>query len=476
MPRRSSLPRLALCLLLGISVAAFPPPEGLSQDGWHVFAVFTGVVLGFLIQPMDMGPVVLLGTVTLVVTKTIKLDAMVSSGLGDSTVWLVVAAFLIADAVEQTGLGRRLALLLLRWLGRSLTGLAYAISMTELLLAPLIPSNTARGGGILAPIVHGLAQSLGSFPRSTAGLGGAYLIQVGAHANLVTSSMFLTAMAGNVMVRSAGIKELGVDFDYWTWLQGSFLPGLISLLLVPLALRLLERPRAIDMTAVREKVGEDLRALGPWKGEEKRLALILAVLLFFWSLGKPLEALLGLELSATTVALGGVLLVVLLNVRTWRDLAGCWHAWDALMWLGGFVGLAEALKSTGFTAWFAKEVGAQIGGLGGVGSAVALALVYFVSMYLFSQLTAHAAALAGAFLAVSFSRSSPPYLSVAMIAYFTCLCGTLTSWSTGPVIIYFQLDYVSTGRWMRNGLFMAFSHLILWLSIGMAWWKVLGWW
>src|SRR5262245_45626587 len=118
MRRRSSLPRLALCLLAGIAVGSFPPPEGLSQDGWRVFAVFTGVVLGFLIQPMDMGPVVLLGTVTLIITKTIPLDTMVSSGLGDKNVWLVVAAFLIADAVEQTGLGRRLALLLLRWLGR----------------------------------------------------------------------------------------------------------------------------------------------------------------------------------------------------------------------------------------------------------------------------------------------------------------------------------------------------------------------
>jgi len=453
-----------------------PPPESLPVEAWHVFAVFVGVVLGFLLRPLEMAPIVLLGLLTLFLThgwkdsptESLKLKSMVASGFGDRTVWLVVFAFLIADAVEATGLGRRLALLLLAKLGRSLIGLAYAVSLTDLFLAPFLPSNTARGGGIVSPIVQSLARSIGSDPVKSPRRGGAYLVQVGAHANLVTSAMFLTAMAGNAQIPVVAETFLGRTFDFRTWATGAVVPGLVALALVPWVVHWLERPEKVDVSSARRDVRKKLSEMGATSAREWRLAGLLLTLLATWTLQG--------QYGTTTIALAGVLSLVLLGIRSWQDLTHCSRAWDALLWLGGFVALAKSLKTTGFTTWFAEAMRVQFDGADPIVAALLLAIVYYLSMYLFSQLTAHIVALAGTFFAIAMHLGAPPQLILALIAYFSCLCGTTTPWSTGPLIIYFGQGYVSVGRWMRNGLAMTVFQMSLWLTVGMAWWKFLGWW
>jgi DASS family divalent anion:Na+ symporter len=465
--------RLLACLLLAAAVWWAPLPGGLKPEAWHVFAVFVGVVAGFLLRPLDMAPTVLIGVAALILSGAIDLETAIASGFGDHVVWLVVLAFILADAVEATGLGRRIALYLLHLLGQSLTGLAYAVAATELVLAPFIPSNTARGGGVIAPIVVGIARTLGSTPAGESNetgprRGGAYLVQVGAHSNLVTSAMLLTAMAGNVNLPIFARAELGVELTFWVWLKGSIVPGLAALSLVPLAVRFLEPPLAVDVGAARQGIRAAITELGPAKREEVLLAVLLAGLFVAWS-----TSLFG---SATTVALLGVILLVLLGIRDGKEVTGCARAWDTLLWMGGFVALAKALSATGFTDWFAGGVQARLAGFDPVPATIVLALVYFASMYLFSQLTAHIMALAGVFYAAAAAAGAPPMLAAALIAYFSCLCGATTPWSSGPLIVYFGQGYVPIGRWMRNGLAMSCFQIALWLGVGLPWWRFLGWW
>lgn len=146
-----------------------------------------------------MGVMVLGGLVTLTVTQTMTFENALS-GYGNKTVWLVVAAFLIAGAVRRTGLGRRMAFMLVSLIGKSMLGFGYSLCGSELILGPVVPSNTARGGGILAPVMRSLAEALGSYPHKDPKRAGDYLTMVGAHANLITAAMFLTGMAANPLV------------------------------------------------------------------------------------------------------------------------------------------------------------------------------------------------------------------------------------------------------------------------------------
>lgn len=48
--------------------------------------------------------------------------------------------------------------------GKSTLGLAYGLSIAEAVLAPAMPSTTARAGGIFMPIINSLALASGSEP------------------------------------------------------------------------------------------------------------------------------------------------------------------------------------------------------------------------------------------------------------------------------------------------------------------------
>ncbi len=398
------------------------------------------------------------------------------AGFADTTAWLVVAAFLISGAMVHSGLGRRLALMMVAWLGRTTLGLGYAIAAAELLLAPFIPSNTARGGGLMMPIVNSICGVLESDPHREPRRAGEYLVLCGAHVNLITAAMFLTGMAANPLVAKAARDFLDVDFGWGMWLKGSIVPGLISLSILPLLLYLLARPQLTNASEAQQTIRCELRDLGPWTSQQVMMATVLCAMLFLWATGSLQMRYLDFKLPTALVALCGVVLLVIVGVLPYAKVTGNAAAWDTLLWLGGLLAMADALKTTRFVDWFASQVQVSIGSTTGLAAAIVLAVVYFYSMYAFSMLTGHILAFAGVFFTVASTVGAPPLVMVALIAYFSNLCGCTTNYSTGPVVIYYGLGYVPIGRWFRIGFVVSLVHLLVWLGGGLAWWRFLGWW
>ena len=469
-------PKLGACVIAGIILWWMPPPEGLGLVGWHVFAVFFATILSFILRPVPMGPAVLLALVVLAATNTLGETGKESfsaamSGYGNTTVWVVVAAFLIAGAMIRTGLGRRIALGCVVKFGKTTLGLGYAIAVAEFILGPAIPSNTARGGGVMAPIVNSLARTLGSSPEVQPKRAGEYLMLNGAHINLITAAMFLTGMAANGLVAEAA-AGLGneIEFGWMTWLKGSVVPGLASLLLLPWFLFKLLKPELQDAKAAQNKAKEQLTEMGAWTRGEKIMLGVFALLLVLWASGKVHG------MHTGVVAIVGVLVLLMTGTEKWKDITGNKEAWDAMIWLGGMVCMAGLLKEHGFIAWFSNTMEGKVSGMGALATALALALVYFYSMYSFSMLTGHITAMVAAFLALAIAAGAPPMLMVALLAYFSNLCGCLTNYSTGPVVIYSGFGYVPVARWFKIGFIVSLFHLVVWLGVGLPYWKLLGWW
>ena len=469
-------PKLGACVIAGIILWWMPPPEGLGLVGWHVFAVFFATILSFILRPVPMGPAVLLALVVLAATNTLgetgkESFAAAMSGYGNMTVWLVVAAFLIAGAMIRTGLGRRIALGCVVKFGKTTLGLGYATAVAEFILGPAIPSNTARGGGIMAPIVNSLARTLGSSPEDQPKRAGEYLMLNGAHINLITAAMFLTGMAANGLCAEAAVGlGKGIEFGWMTWLKGSIVPGLASLLLLPWFLFKLLKPELQDAKAAQNKAKEQLSEMGAWTRGEKIMLGVFVLLLVLWASGKVHG------MHTGVVALVGVLVLLLTGTEKWEDITGNKEAWDAMIWLGGMVCMAGLLKEHGFIAWFANTMEGKVSGMGALATALTLALVYFYSMYSFSMLTGHITAMVAAFLALAIAAGAPPMLMVALLAYFSNLCGCLTNYSTGPVVIYSGFGYVPVARWFKIGFIVSLFHLVVWLGVGLPYWKLLGWW
>src|SRR5262245_10002156 len=156
-------------IVVVIVIALMPAPAGLPQHAWYYFAIFAGAIVGLMFEPLPGGAIGLIG-VTLVARLSEyvlfspeqlakpgfnPLNASLSwalSGFSNSTVWLIFGAFMFALGYEKTGLGQRIALMLVKAMGRKTLTLGYAVVIADTILAPFTPSSTARSGGTIVPV------------------------------------------------------------------------------------------------------------------------------------------------------------------------------------------------------------------------------------------------------------------------------------------------------------------------------------
>src|SRR3970282_1757469 len=225
--------RWAAVLATALIILAFGAPEGITTESWRLFAIFAATIVGSIVRPLPAGPIVFLGVCAIAVTGTMT-PADSLRGYADPIVWLVLCAFFIARGVLKTGLGRRIAFVFLRALGKRSFALFYALVSTDTVLATIIPSNSARAGGILFPVVRSLAEAYDSTPGPTARRLGGFRMVTSYQCALVACAMFLTGQASNVLIAKFALDAAGYEISYAKWMLGGIVPGLVALLVVPL--------------------------------------------------------------------------------------------------------------------------------------------------------------------------------------------------------------------------------------------------
>src|SRR5262249_22885412 len=228
--------KLLAPLVIWFVIYLVPVPVGLNANQWHYFALFAAVIAALILESMPVGAVGLIGLTIAGVVGYVDGDPGKSvgwmlSGFSDGTVWLIVGAFVFSIGYRKSGLGRRLALLLVRGLGRNTLGLGYAVALADFVLAPATPSNTARSGGILFPIISHIPNITNSGPGPTARRIGTYVMWTAFATPAVTSSLFFTALAPNGAALSIANKTVGVDVNWLQWFVGFAPLGILLMLL-----------------------------------------------------------------------------------------------------------------------------------------------------------------------------------------------------------------------------------------------------
>jgi L-tartrate/succinate antiporter len=383
------------------------------------------------------------------------------SGFANPTVWLVFTAFMLGLGYEKTGLGRRIALLLVRALGRSTLRLGYAVTLADAILAPFTPSNTARSAGTVYPVVRNLPPLYGSMPNEPSARDvGSYIMWTTFAAGCITSSLFLTALAPNLLAVELIRKIANVDITWAQWFFAAAPFGLPLLLLLPVLTYVLYPPRIRHGAEVPAWAAGELERMGPLSRRE----IILAVLVFFailmWIFG-------GHYVEATTAALIVLACMLLTRVITWDDMAANKAAWTTLSLLALLVTLAGGLSRTGFVKWFADYVATHMGGLSPTLSLLALVTVYFFSHYMFASITAHTTAMLPVMLAVGMAVPGLPVSTLATaLAVTHGIMGVITPYATGPAPVYYESGYLPTGDFWRLGTIFGLLFLGALLAVG----------
>lgn len=458
-----------LLVAVGAIIWFMPVPAGLKAPAWQLFAIFLTTILGFILQPLPIGAIAL---ISLGITGLCKIvsPADILSGFGNTTIWLIVSAFLFAKGFVKTGLGCRIAYKIMAAIGDSSIKLAYAMVISDLIIAPATPSNTARGGGIIYPIVRSLSSAFGSEPGESARKIGSYLLKTTFQGNCITSAMFLTAVAPNSLVAALAMQTSKVQLSWGTWAMAGIVPGLIALTLVPYIIYKLYPPEITKTPEVKGIAGQELKKMGSMSYGEKVVAGTFVIALILWSTSAYTK------IDATIAGLVCVGIMLIGKAIDWQDVLEEKGAWDTLVWMGALISLAGALAKLGLIAWLAKIVGASLVGYSWMTVFAILLLVYMYSHYAFASLSAHVTAMYAAFLAVAVAAGTPPFLAAMGLGVISALYGSLTHYATGPAPIFFGSGYVSQGTWWKIGFIMSVINLIIFIGIGSMWWKFLRLW
>ncbi len=460
--------RWAVVLVPGVLLYFFPVP-GLNAQQARVFGIFVATIIALVAQPVRMGVSVVVAMTLLALTRTLP-PARVLSGFSNVTVWMVFTAFLFSKAVTATGFGTRIGYLFIKEFARTPLRLGYSIAAADLVLAPFIPSDTARGGGVVFPITRSVAAAFGSEPGPTSRRIGAFLVLVSFHTTYTASAMFLTGMAANPLIAEFALKIGHVELTWLRWLSGSIVPGMLTLLLVPLLLMRMAPPSITDTEPARRLARSELLRIGPLKREEKWLVAIMIGVMIGW-VTSPWHG-----IPNTFVALSGLSAILLFRVISWDDLLGESRAWDALIWFGPLVMMSEVMNENGTIKALSERLfGALIGWPWPIALVVLVAAYCYVH-YGFASMTAHVTALYPGFLAAALAIGVPPVAAALPLAYFSNLNAAMTHYGTGSAPVYFGAGYVKQGEWWRVGFVISLMNLVIWLGVGSLWWRVVGIW
>jgi len=461
--------RWLVVVAVALAVMAFPPPAGVTAKGWQLLAIFLATIVGSILRPLPAGAVVLLGVCAIAVTGTMTpVDSL--RGYSDPLVWLVLCAFFISRGVMKTGLGERIAFLFIRAIGRRSLGLVYALVGTDTLLATILPSNSARAGGVVFPIARSLVRAYDSEPGPTARRLGAFMMVAIYQCDVIACAMFLTGQASNVLIARFAREVSGVELTYTRWMVAGIVPGLIALLIVPLVLYRIFPPEVTHTPHATEMARKELARMGPVTRDEGLMLFVFIAVAGLWMTTS------WHGINYAVVALLGVCLLLVTRVLAWEDVSGDRPAWDVFIWYGGLVRMAEALGETGITRKFAEFAGSQTTGWSWAAALVVLVIVYFYAHYAFASITAHATAMFTPFLVVVLAAGAPPMLAVLALAFASNLDASLTHYGTTTAPIYFGARYVSQRDWWRLGFIVSLVTLAVFGVVGPLWWRLLGLW
>ncbi|RYF01105.1 MAG: DASS family sodium-coupled anion symporter [Comamonadaceae bacterium] len=477
---------ISTAVLIGLWL--IPTPEGLTPKAWGLVAIFLTTIVAIILKVMPIGVmslmaimVVSLSQVTSNSSRGAIADAL--SSFSSPLIWLIVVSVLISRGLKKTGLGNRIGFYFISLLGRRTLGIGYGLTLCELLLAPFTPSNTARGGGIVHPIMKSIANAFGSDPEhKTEGRVGTYLALVNYHANPITSAMFITATAPNPLVVDYIARATNQSFhlSWGTWALCMLLPGLLCLAVMPLVIYVLSPPEVTATPNAVDFARSELKTMGSLKPKERIMLGTFVMLLVLWA---DIPAMLlgpAFRLDATVVAFLGLFTLLITGTIDWDDVLSEKSAWDTLIWFGALVMMANELNKLGVISWFSGGLrnAIEASGIGWFAAAAVLVVVFLFSHYFFASTTAHISAMLLAFLSVGVHLVPPEYVVpfVLMMAAASCIMMTLTHYATGTSPIIFGSGYVTMGRWWSVGFVMAVIELAIFATVGLAWWKVLGFW
>jgi len=453
--------RRAVPFALGIGIWIAPVPAGLTAPAWRLFAVFLAAIVAVLDGAYPLLTSTMLAIAAAVLTGTIS-PAKAFAGFANPSVLLVVIAFLVAQAVVKSGLGRRISLFMVGRFGRSSLGLAYSIVLTDAVIAPAFPSNTARGG-VLFPVVLSVAEGAGSRPQDPEGrrLGG-YLMFCAMASLAVSSALWMTATSANPIGIQV-VRDFGIEIGFGKWLVVACVPSLTAILALPWLIARLFPPGVGKTPDAPVAARRELAGLGPLSREEWITAGAFVLMVSGWIFADVLK------LNVTSIAFAGLGFLLMTHVLTLDDIATMGDTLATFLWLAVLFALSGQLNELGFMGYVGQILATHMAGLSWPLLYVGLVVLYVAIHYMFVSQSSQVLALLGVFLDVGIRGGVPAPLMAFALLFASSYFSVITPQGGSQNVIFVGSGYLTQRELYRMGLLTTLFFLAVFLVIGTVW-------
>lgn len=475
---------IVAAVLALIAILLLPTPAGLPIAGHRMLAILAFAVIIWMTEAIDyaVSAIViaaliafLVGLAPSVANPKILLGtsgamSLAFSGFATTGLVLVAAALFLAAAMTQTGLDKRIALTILSRVGTSTKSVVIGTIVVGFVIAFMVPSTTARVA-CLVPITLGIIAAFGADRRS-------------AFASMLMITTVQTASIWNVGIKTAAAQNMiAIGFiekafnQTITWLEwfvaAAPFAALMSIALYFVMTRMMP-PELEHAPGGVEGVRKSLAALGPMKGNEKKLLAISLTLIAFWATEGILHS---FDTSTTTTAAVALLFMPGVGILNWKD-AQARVPWGTILLFGIGISLGTALLQTKGATWLADIVVAEFG-LKNATSMFILGImtVFLVVIHLgFASATALASAMIPIVIAVLNSVATPGInvIGMTMLLQFVVSFGFILVVNAPQNMVAYGTDTFAARDFVRTGLVLTVIAIALVMALGATYWHWLG--
>lgn len=479
---RMGLPVGFLVLILLLLV---PTPPDLSTAGHRMLAILVFSVIIWMTEavayPVSSGIIMslmafLLGTAPNMVnpSKTLGTSGALKMALGgfsSTALALVGAALLIAAAMMKTGLDKRIALVVLSKIGAKTHHVLAGVICVGFVLSFFVPSTTARVS-CMVPIVMGIIAVFG-VPRKSK-FAAIMLIAV-AQADSIWNVGIKTAAAQNMVALGFIEKQLGTTISWLDWFIAAAPFAVIMSVLLYFVLLKLMPPEMEEIPGGREKIAQELAALGPMKTDEKKLLFISVVLLFFWATEKIVHP---FDTSSTTIVAVTLMMMPGIGIMTWKEVQERIN-WGTLLLFGVGISLGSAILSTKAGEWIAHVIVQNFGLYDATATfIIAILALFLILIHLgFASATALSSAMIPICISVLQGASENMTLNVVgmvMILQYTICFGFILPVNAPQNMIAYSTDTFEVKDFIKTGIPLTVLAYLTILLLTNTYWKWLG--
>ena len=448
--------RLLIVTVLGfLAWMTFSPLPGLSEKGLHMIILFIVSMAGIMLEITRPVAFLLLTMLIATLTKTIGIKQCFS-GFCSIVPWLLFLVLSLARVITKTTLGIRLAYIFMKYFGKGILGLSYSIILTEFFIAPVLPSNTARGASVGLPLVTSISSYIASHKKGISEKRiGSYLSILYAYSNSICSALFITAMISNALILE-GMASIDLSISWIFWFKFMILPCSILLFILPFVVKLILNPKITDLGDIRSQAMKNYNELGPLSEQEKFILIVFGIMLIMWILADVI----GVPVMVTTLL--GVCLFMFTGILDIKEMMSCYSTFNAVLLLGILISYVNCLSDLGAINWFTSVISNSISGFSTNISFLLLAIIYFFAHYFFTGEGARITALYVPFLATGLALGIDKIIVAMTLAAFSSMSDVIANYTCPVALTMFSSGYVTAKKWFMCGFIFAILSITIW--------------